>query len=216
LTQKIRPEQKIIVFFLFVVSLFVFDNLTVYMFAAAMLGLIFLRMPWKTVKSGWLPISVFLLFTFLSNVAGRQGRVVFSSALLLVTEEGVHIAMVRTMRVLLMIGGAKVLMAAQKAEDMVEGMGRLFGPLEKVGVPVKDFFHTMGLTMKCLPLLKTMASEAYRENVKTSDMRGFRARVRLVSAFLLPLFVRSLQSPESFFEDQQTAPPAGGESASGR
>ena len=191
-------------YLVFVAFLFAFQNVTAYLYASALMGIIFLRLPWKSVKSGWLPISIFLLFTFLSNVAGQQGRVMFSSAFLIVTDEGVHIATVRTVRVLLMIGGAKILMATASAEDMVAGMGRLLRPLEKVGIPVRDFFQTMGLTIKCLPMLKTMASEAYRNNVSSTEVRGFQSRVRLVSAFLLPLFVRSVQSPESFFEDRQT------------
>jgi energy-coupling factor transport system permease protein len=211
-----KPELKIVFYLFFVVSLFTFANLTAYLCASAVLGLFFLKIPWKKVKSGWLPISIFLFFTFVSNAVGRPGRVVFSSALFMMTDEGAHIAMVRTMRVFLMIGGAKVLMAGARAEDMVDGLGRLFGPLERVGIPVKDFFHTMGLTMKCLPLLKTMATETYRERVKTSDTRGFRAKVTLLSAFLLPIFVRSLQSPESFFKNQRPPGPAGGENTAGR
>jgi energy-coupling factor transport system permease protein len=212
LTARIKPELKIISYFLFVVFLFVFDNLKVYLCASAVLGLFFLNMPLKTLKSGWLPICIFLIFTFISNIIGRHGRVVLSTGLFMVTDEGIHIATVRTLRVFLMIGGAKVLMAAAKAEEMVDGLGRLFGPLERVGLPVKDFFHTMGLTMKCFPVLKSMASEAYRENMKTCDMPGFWGRARVVAAFLMPLFVKSLQSPESFFEKQQPARPAGSES----
>ncbi len=176
-----------------------------------MLGLFFLKMPFKAVKSGWLPISLFLFFTFMSNIIGRHGRVLISTGWFLVTDEGLQIAAIRTLRVFLMIGGAKVMMAFAKAEDMVEGLGKLCGPLERIGLPVKDFFHTMGLTIKCFPLLKEMASDAYRENMQTSSEKGFWGRARNVSALLMPLFVRSLQYPESFFEKQQHPRPAGAE-----
>jgi energy-coupling factor transport system permease protein len=202
LTLKIKPELKIIFYCLFVVLLFVFDNLTGYIFASAMLSFFFLKMPLKTLKSGWLPISIFLLFTFMSNAIGRHGRIVFSAGVFMVTDEGIHIAAVRTLRVFLMISGAKVLMYVTRAEEMIDGLGRLFGPLERVGLPVRDFFHTMGLTMKCFPVLKNMASEAYRENMRTCDMPGFWGRARVASSFLMPLFVKSLQSPESFFEQK--------------
>lgn len=205
LTLKIRSELKIISYFLSVVLLFVFDNMTVYLCALAMLGLLFLRMPLKAVKSGWLPISIFLLFTFLSNVIGRHGKVIFS-AWFIITDEGMHLASLRTLRVFLMIGGAKVLMNAAKPEEMVDGLERLFRPLEKVGLPAKDFFHTMGLTIKCFPVLKNMMSQAYRENVATSNIRGFWNRASLASSCLLPLFVKSLQCPESFFEQQPAGP----------
>ena len=209
LTLKIRPELKIILYFLSVVLLFVFDSMYVYLCASVMLVLFFLGMPIKVMKSGWMPISIFLLFTFLSNLVGRHGRVIFSAFFIMVTDEGLHIATLRTLRVFLMIGGAKVLMSASKPEEMIGGLERLFGPLEQAGVPVKDFFHTMGLTIKCLPVLKNMASEAYRENIAASNVTGFWGRARVVSSCLMPLFVKSLQSPESFFE--QSPAPSGTE-----
>lgn len=211
MTLKIKPELKIVFYCLFVVLLFVFDNLPAYLCAAAMLGLFFVKLPLKTLKSGWLPISMFLLFTFISNAVGRHGRIVFSAGVLMLTDEGVHIAAVRTLRVFLMIGGAKVLMSFTKAEEMIDGLGRLFGPLERVGLPARDFFHTMGLTMTCFPILKNMAFEAYRENMRTCDTPSFWGRARVASSCLLPLFLKSLQSPESFFV-QQPATRADGES----
>jgi len=200
LATKSKPELKILLYVTFIIALFVAQDLRVYLAAGVVLGLLFTRLPLKTLKSGWLPISIFLLFTFFSNVLGRQGRIVLSFGPVILTDEGVHIAVLRTLRVFFMIGGAKVLMSSMKTEEIVNALGRIFGPFEKFGVPVSDFFHTMGLTLKCFPVLKDMASAAYRENVKTSDLRGFRARARLLATFLLPLFLKSLQSPEAFFE----------------
>jgi energy-coupling factor transport system permease protein len=200
LEPKIRAEFKIIVYVLFLISLFAVKDLTGYLVMLAVLCLFFLRLPFRTLKAGWLPISLFLLFTFIGNIVGRHGRVLLPAGVFTVTDEGLQIAALRTIRLFLMIGSAKVLMASAKAEDMVGALGRLFGPFERVGVPVKDFFHTMGLTVKCFPILKNMAAEAYRKNVEKADVRGFWGRARVISTFLMPLFVESLQAPESFFE----------------
>jgi len=159
-----------------------------------------MKVPFKTLRSGWIPISFFLLFTFLSNVFNRQGKIFFASGSVVITEEGIGIASLRTMRVLLMIAGAKILMASAKNEEIIDGLGRLLSPLQKLGVPVKDFFHTMGLTMKCFPVLKDMAAETYKNNVKTVAANGFWERAKLVSGFLMPMVVKSIQSPEVFFE----------------
>ncbi len=167
---------------------------------AGIVCLSFVRLPFRTVKAGWLPISLFLLFTFAGNLLGRYGRVLLSAGFFTVTDEGLQIAAIRTIRLFLMIGGAKVLMASANPDEMVAALGRLFGPLERVGLPVKDFFHTMGLTIKCFPVLKDRASEAYRNSVEKTEVRGFWGRARIISAFVLPLFVESIQSPEAFFE----------------
>jgi energy-coupling factor transport system permease protein len=194
------PEIKIVLYIIFTVFLFVVDDLKIYFLLLVLLCALFTRLPFKSVKSGWIPITIFLCFTFLSNVLGRQGKILFSSGAFVITQEGVDIASLRTLRVLLMIGGAKVLMSSAKTDDVINGLGRLLGPLEKLGLPVKDFFHTMGLTMKCFPVLKEMAAETYREKVKTSSANGFWEKARVVASFLMPMFVESIQSPEVFFE----------------
>jgi energy-coupling factor transport system permease protein len=197
---RIKPEARIILYVLFVIFLFVVADLTVYLLIMAVLALLLVRIPFRTVKAGWIPISIFLSYTFISNVVGRPGKIVFSWGPVTLTGEGIDIAAVRTLRVLFMIAGAKIMMASAKSEETIEALGRLLGPLEKIGLPVKDFFETMGLTVKCFPVLKDMALETYRENMKTADAKGFWGRARVIAAFLLPMFVKSLQSPETFFE----------------
>jgi energy-coupling factor transport system permease protein len=209
LSAKIRSELKIIIYVLFLVSLFVIKDMTGYLFLLGILCLFLVKLPSKSLKAGWIPISLFLLFTFIGNVLGRHGRVLLPAGFFTVTDEGLYIAAFRTVRLGLMIGGAKVLMASARTEDMVAALGRLFGPFEKIGIPVKDFFHIMGLTVKCFPVLKDMASEAYHKNVGKGDVRGFWGRAKVISLFLMPLFVQSLRSPESFFEG---ADPVGGPS----
>jgi energy-coupling factor transport system permease protein len=200
LAAKIRSELKIVLYVLFLFSLFVVKDLQGYLLMSGVLCIFLFRLPARTLRAGWLPISLFLLFTFVGNILGRHGRVLLPAGFFTVTDEGLQIAALRTIRLFLMIGGAKVLMASAEAEDMVAALGRILGPFERVGVPVKDFFHTMGLTVKCFPVLKNRAAEAYRENVEKASVHGFWGRARVISTFLMPLFVESLQSPDAFFE----------------
>ena len=197
--KEIRPEIKISLYLIFTISLFIAEDLRTYVLLLGVVGVLSLSVPFKMLRAGWIPITVFLLFTFLGNVFHRPGKILISSPFI-VTEEGIHIAALRTLRVLLMIGGGKILMSSAKTAEIIDGFGRMMGPLQRLGLPVKDFFHTMGLTMKCFPVLKEMASETYRSNVKTATAHGFWEKAKVVSAFLMPMFVKSIQSPEVFFE----------------
>lgn len=197
------PEINIVLYIAFIISLFVFESLTVYAFILIVLALLLFRLPWKKIKAGWLPISMFLLFTFISNLLNRQGRVLFSAGALLITEEGMTIASLRSLRVLFMIGGAKLLMASARPEEVINAMGRLMLPFEKIGLPVKDFFHTMGLTLKCFPVLKDAAMDTYKKEAAKGNAKGFRGRAVMISSLLLPMFVETVRSPELFFERQK-------------
>lgn len=158
-----------------------------------------LRIPFRKIISGWLPISLFLTFTFVSNVLNQHGKILYSHPPIVITGEGLVIASVRTARILLMIAGVKILMGFSRTEDIIRALGRLLSPFERLGIPVRDFFHTMGLTLQCFPALTSAAYQSYQEQVRANGVQGFREKARLASGFLLPLFVRSMLSPEEFF-----------------
>ncbi len=195
-----KPEAKISLYIVFVISVYMLKDLGVYLAVFCVLCLLSLRVPFRRLKAGWAPITVFLLFTFLSNVVGRPGRIVWQGGPFVFTGLGIRIASVRTLRILFMIMGVKIMMASSRPEEIVGALGRIFRPFERIGLPVQDFFHTMGLTIQCFPALKNMATETYREKVKASPVKGFREKAGAISSFLLPMFVKSIRTPEIFFE----------------
>jgi len=199
----LSPEIKIVLYIIFIVCLFLIKDVTVYLFIAVVILILFLMVSFKSLKSGWIPISLFLFFTFLSNVLFQHGRILYSKGPLVITEEGLNIASLRTMRIFFMIAGAKILTATTQIELLIGAIGKILKPLERLGIPVVDFFSTMGLTMKSLPRIKDQIAETYKEKVKGEDVKGFWNRVKVISFFLMPLFIKSIQSPEIFFEDEK-------------
>lgn len=176
-------------------------DLAYYAGLIAVLSVCLITVPSRTLKAGWMPILVFLIFTFISNALYHSGRIIVAAGPVMLTQEGLHLAAIRTLRVLLMIGGVKFLMARTRTDHVVKAMANLLRPLEKLGVPVNDFFHTMGLTLKCFPVLKDAIARHYAENIQRGDARGILARARLIALFMLPLFVESIQSPDLFFHE---------------
>jgi hypothetical protein len=80
-------------------------------------------------------------------------------------------------------------------------MANLLKPFEAIGLPIKDFFHVMGLPLKCFPILKDAITRHYTENVQKGEAQGMLSRARLMALFMLPLFVESIQTPELFFRE---------------
>ena len=197
------PEIKIVLYIIFIFCLFLIKDVTVYLFITVAILIFLLRLPFKSLKSGWIPISLFLLFTFLSNVLFQHGRILYSKGPLVITEEGLNIASLRTMRIFFMIAGAKILTATTQIDLLIGAIGKILKPLERLGIPVIDFFSIMGLTMKSLPRIKDQIAETYKEKVRGEDVKGFWNRVKVISFFLMPLFIKSIQSPEIFFEDER-------------
>jgi energy-coupling factor transport system permease protein len=197
------PEIKILFYIFFVVLVSTVSDLTAYAVIFFIICLFLLKVPFRAVKSGWIPIGIFLIFTFISNILHQHGRILFSSGPVVITEEGLHIASIRTLRILYLIMGAKILIGTSKAEDIIHGLWSLLRPFERLGVPVKDFFYVMGLTLKCFPILKNKLHENYRQNITSANIKGIWNRTRAVSMFLLPMFVESIQAPERFFTEPE-------------
>ena len=131
-------------------------------------------------------------------------RFYISLGAIVITEERDCILLrIRTLRIFFMVAGAKILTASTPLDVLVAGLGNILKPLEKTGLPLNDFFETMGLTLKCFPKLKDYLAENYRNHKNKEENRGFLGNARVISLFLLPMFVQSIQSPEMFFQEKQ-------------
>jgi energy-coupling factor transport system permease protein len=105
------------------------------------------------------------------------------------------------LRVFFLISGAKILTATTEIESLVNAMARIFSPLERIGIPVKEFFATMGLAMRYLPAIREQTVAAYREEMQSSAIKGLWPRMMAAATFMIPLFVQSIQSPEQFISN---------------
>ncbi|MCX5718938.1 MAG: energy-coupling factor transporter transmembrane component T, partial [Nitrospirae bacterium] len=124
------PEIKIILYVLFLISLFLIQDITVYLVILLAVLVFLLRIPLKSLKSGWIPISLFLLFTFVSNVLFQHGKILYIAGPVIITEDGLHISLIRTLRVFFMIAGAKILVSTTQIELLIGAFGKLLKPLE--------------------------------------------------------------------------------------
>lgn len=196
------PEIKIILYISFIVSLFFIHDVKVYIFILLILCIFILKIPRKTLKSGWIPITLLVFFTFLSNIFFQSGKILFLIGPFTITEEGLNIALVRTLRLLFMIAGAKILTATTNIESLVGACGRMLKPLERIGIPVVEFFSIVGLTINYLPRLKDHLVETYKQKSEEDSVLGFWGRIKGISVFLLPLIARSIRSPEIYFKNE--------------
>ncbi len=195
------PEIKIILYILFIATIFLIQDVTVYLSILLIVFIFLLRIPLRSLKSGWIPISLLVFFTFVSNVLFQSGKILYQAGPFSITEEGIIVALIRTMRLFFMIAGAKILTATTTIESLVGACERMLKPLERFGIPVAEFFSTAGLTMKSLPRLKDQLIDTYKQKVQEDSIHGFWSRIKIVSTFLFPLIAKSLQSPEIFFND---------------
>jgi energy-coupling factor transport system permease protein len=200
---------RLTIFFygLFVISLFFIHDVYVHTLVAAALFLVSLcLLPHRKLKSGLLPIAIFLLFTFAGNLFFHPGKIVFTYSFFSITNEGITLAGIRTLRVFSLIFAARLLTSLLTVDRLILALEGILAPLEKAGVPIKDFFLVMGLTLKAFPALTAYLLKTYREEKKVAKgAQGVSGRIAHMVAFLMPVFVKSIQSPEVFFRSSGCA-----------
>lgn len=193
---------NLLLYTLFAVSLFLVKELKVHLFLSAGVVCLLFFVPFRKIKGGLVPILLFMAFTFISNALHGSGKVVYTLSSLILTDEGLRLASVRTLRLFDMIFAAKVLTTVTPLEAMLDALKRAARPFERIGVPVHEFFSTMVLTLQCFPVLKQRLNDAYKERVEGKTAVTFREKTRLMLSFLVPLFVESMRYPERFFVDE--------------
>ncbi|MBI3593142.1 MAG: hypothetical protein HY099_06665 [Nitrospirae bacterium] len=211
------PGINLLIYSCFAVTIFLVRNINLHLIMASGVTLLLFFIPFRKVRSGFLPIMLFISFTFISNLFYQSGRVIYVLGSLTITAEGLRLAAIRMLRVFDMVYAAKILTAATPMEDMINSLRKISRPLERIGVPVHEFFTIMALTLKCFPVLKQRLYQGYKEMLngsqeKTENYSGvkfpgykivfnFRTTMKMIASFLIPLFIESMTEPEKFFEE---------------
>ncbi len=185
------PKARILLYILLVIAVFVSDSLEVSLFILLVVLVAAVSVPLSSLKRGLLPISVFLFFTFISNVLFQEGKVLYEVFGLEFTDEGLRRGGRLTLRLLILITGAKILTASTRSEDLINGMSGLLGPVGRLGF-VQELVYIMSLTLRLLPVIYNEALELYR-TIKGSDKTGMDGKFKLSVELLTALFERSLE-----------------------
>jgi energy-coupling factor transport system permease protein len=150
-----------------------------------------IRVPLSSFRRGAIPIILFLMFTFISNVLFLKGETVHEVWGLSIAQEGVVRGGQLTLRLVILILGARVLTASTKAEELVAGLKSILGPFNRSDF-VTELIYTMTLTLQLLPIVYDEALKMFRD-IRNSEGTKFSGKIRLSVSLITSLFERSLQ-----------------------
>ncbi|MBF0152972.1 MAG: hypothetical protein HQL64_04445 [Magnetococcales bacterium] len=115
------------------------------------------KIKWRDFFLPLWKMRVFFLFLFLLH-----GFFVPGSALLPFSQwpstEGLIVGAYQAIHLILMASLALALVRVSSTEDLILGVCGLFGPLEKIGIPVTKWAALLSWTLECVSRLLTMAT----------------------------------------------------------
>jgi len=187
----LSPQAKIALYIALVIVLYLSGSIAVHLALLGCVTVLAWRVPFSQLRRGMIPIIIFIIFTFLSNVFFQRGNVIIEILGVPFTREGLERGGELTLRLAILIIGAKVLTATTKADELVRGMRGLLGPLGRISF-INELIFTMSLTLRLLPIVYDEAIELYRD-VRHSEETTLMGKIRLAVSLIATLFERSMK-----------------------
>lgn len=195
---RMDPRAKLICTFLFLVSLFLQNNVIVYLMATVFLGTcVYLsKVPLKFIFKGLKAILFLLLFSVAINMFFTSGQPLIRVWIITVTKEGLIIAVFMSIRLIYLIVGSSLMTFVTTPTELTDGLETLFGGLNRIKIPVHEIAMMMSIALRFIPIL----TEELQKIMKAQEARcadldsgNLIQKVKGMVPILVPLFISAIR-----------------------
>ncbi len=198
---ELDARIKILISFLFIITLFFIDSFVPYLFV---LGFILLvvkvsDVPIKFIVKGLKPLMYIIVFTFFINVFLTPGTVLFQFGFLKVTEEGLYQAIFMALRLVFLVAGTSILTLTTSPISLTDGIEKLLSPFRKIGVPAHELAMMMTIALRFIPTLLEETDKIMKAQMaRGADFESGNIinRGKALVPLLVPLFINAFRRAE--------------------
>lgn len=195
---KLDPRVKLLGTFVFIVSLFLFDNFYGYIVATVFLTsmIILSKVPFSFMTRGLKAIVVLMLFTVTINMLLTPGEVLFSFWKITVTKEGVKLAIFMAFRLIYLIIGSSIMTLTTTPSNLTDGLEKGLSFLKVFKAPVHEIAMMMSIALSFIPILMEETDKIMKAQMARGasfDEGKIGDRIRSLVPLLVPLFVSAFR-----------------------
>ena len=195
---RLDPRTKLGMTLLYIVMLFVVDNLLGYVLCAVwILGWIALSKISLGYMLRGLRVVVFLMaLSVVFNLFLTKGEVIWSWRSLSITREGVRQAVKMAARITMLILGSSLLTFTTRPMELTAGLEQGLGFLKKVGVPVHEIAMMMSIALRFLPILTEETDRIRKAQMARGadfDSGSLMQRAKAMVPLLVPLILSAFR-----------------------
>ena len=194
---KLDPRTKILISFLFIISLFIVDKFVGYIFVVAFLALVvyIAKISPRYLYKGLKPVFLLIALTAILNIFMlREGRLIFHIGFIKIYESGIRTAVFMAIRLILLIMGTSVLTLTTSPIELTDGIERLLKPIGK------EIAHELAMMMTiALRFIPTLIDETDKimkaQKARGADFEtgGLIQKAKSLIPLLVPLFISSFR-----------------------
>lgn len=154
----------------------------------------------KLVSSLHMLIAVFTFSGLLNILAVRTGTILCKLGPIIITQDGIHCAILFATRFSLVIIIGAVLVITISPTMLTEACTSLLSPLKTIGIPTQEISLIMSLALRFLPTLSNEAVEvAHAQTARGGSIRdgSINKRIRAMSSLIIPAFAGVIRHSET-------------------
>ena len=195
---SLDPRTKLIGVLVYLVSLFLFNSISVYIIATIFLVsvIILSRVPLSYILKGMKSMVFILLLTVIFNIFLTPGVPVFTFWKFRITKEGLIIAGYTAIRLLYLIVGSSLLTFTTTPNNLTDGLESLMKPLRTFRVPVHEVAMMMSIALRFIPILLDETDKIMKaQQARGADFEhgNILRRAKSLVPILVPLFVSAFR-----------------------
>lgn len=197
---KMDPRMKILLTIVYVVALFIVNNLLGFLIIGALMAAIIIssKISYKIIFKSIKPLLFIIIFTGIFNIFYGSGPTLFENVKWLswLTLDGILNALFIIIRIVLLILGTSFMTYTTSPVLLTDAMERLLKPLKLIKVPVHEMAMMMTIALRFIPTLideteKIMNAQKARGALL--DSGTLTQRVKALVPVLIPLFISAFR-----------------------
>ncbi len=195
---RLDPRTKLIATVVYVISLFIFDNIASFLVATAFLIAVIRlsRVPFKFIVKGMKGILFLLLFTVVMNLFLTTGDVLVKLGVFTITRQGLKAALLMLVRLTYLILGSSLMTLTTTPNNLTDGLEKLLKHLEIVKVPVHEISMMMSIALRFIPILLEETDKIMKAQMARGadfETGSIITRAKNMVPLLVPLFVSAFR-----------------------
>lgn len=195
---RLDPRTKLFGTLVFIVSLFITNNIFGYLVATVFLAaaIKLSKVPLRFMVKGLKAIVVLLLISVTFNLFLTDGEVLFQLGFLKLTREGIRMAVFMGIRLIYLVVGSSVMTLTTTPNQLTDGLEKSLGPLKRIKVPVHEVSMMMSIALRFIPILieetdKIMKAQAARG--ADFESGNLVQKAKALVPLLVPLFISAFR-----------------------
>jgi energy-coupling factor transport system permease protein len=198
LLHRLDPRTKIILLFLLIAGIFVFDSPLSYGLMTALTAALILasELPPRLMLKSLKPLWWILLFTFVIHLCSTPGEAFLQVGIFDLTVAGAVKGFFICLRLALLILLSSLLTFTTSPLALTDALEMLMGPFKRIGVPAHELAMMMTIALRFVPTL----IEETDKIIKAQQSRGsdfstgsILKRMKSLVPILVPLFISAFR-----------------------